>query len=445
MSRQATTNANTFFIRTFGCQMNRHDSEHIAGVLASAGYSRADSIDDADIAIFNTCCVRQSAEDRVWGNLASLASPDRGPKVVAVTGCMAERHREGVIERAGAVDLVFGMDALERLPSLIEACLQKPLCDLGEVQNARIDRLPESREGGARAWVPVSHGCDNDCAYCVVPAVRGRQRSREPEEIASEVARLSGEGVLEVVLLGQNVNSYGRDLSSPAGFARLLEKVASVDGIRRVKFETSHPRDLTRDILEVMASVPQVCEYLHLPVQSGSDRVLEGMNRGYGRDYYIEKAMEARALVTGLTLTTDVIVGFPGETEEDFAATLDLVGRVAFDAAYVFLYSARAGTMAAELADEVPDAVKHRRYQELAALQDATTERSLGGLVSTVQEVLLEGPAKRGGMVRARTRGNRVVLLPGPSPAGPVLDVLITGAGRHALRGVVADGKESTS
>jgi len=445
MSRQSLTRENTFFIRTFGCQMNRHDSEHIAGVLASAGYSPAESADDADILIFNTCCVRQSAEDRVWGNLASLASPDRRPRVVAVTGCMAERHRVAVMERASAVDLVFGMDSLERLPSLLEASLDGALCDLGEVENAAIDRLPASREGGARAWVPVSHGCDNRCAYCVVPSVRGRQRSRAPEDIVSEVARLSADGVLEVVLLGQNVNSYGRDLPAPAGFAGLLEKVASVDGIRRVKFETSHPRDLSRDILEVMASVPQACEYLHLPVQSGSDRVLEAMNRGYSRDYYIEEAARARSMVPGLTLTTDVIVGFPGETDEDFAATLELVRRVAFDAAYIFLYSPRVGTTAAALADEVPQQVKHRRYEQLAGAQDAQTERSLGAMVSTVQEVLLEGPAKRGGMLRSRTRGNRVVLLPGSTPAGPILDVLITGAGRHALRGVVADGKVEAS
>ena len=349
------------------------------------------------------------------------------------------------MERASAVDLVFGMDSLERLPSLLEASLDGALCDLGEVENAAIDRLPASREGGARAWVPVSHGCDNRCAYCVVPSVRGRQRSRAPEDIVSEVARLSADGVLEVVLLGQNVNSYGRDLPAPAGFAGLLEKVASVDGIRRVKFETSHPRDLSRDILEVMASVPQACEYLHLPVQSGSDRVLEAMNRGYSRDYYIEEAARARSMVPGLTLTTDVIVGFPGETDEDFAATLELVRRVAFDAAYIFLYSPRVGTTAAALADEVPQQVKHRRYEQLAGAQDAQTERSLGAMVSTVQEVLLEGPAKRGGMLRSRTRGNRVVLLPGSTPAGPILDVLITGAGRHALRGVVADGKGEAS
>ena len=439
MSRQEFSNDNTFFVRTFGCQMNMHDSEHVAGVLTSAGYTRAASIDDCDIVIFTTCCVRQSAEDRVWGNLASLASPGR-PRVVAVTGCMAERHREGIMARARAVDLVFGMDALERLPSLIVECLSGPVCDMGDVAEARIDCLPETREGGARAWVPVSHGCDNDCAYCVVPSVRGPERSRPAGEIVSEVDRLSREGVLEVVLLGQNVNSYGRDLGVHPGFAGLLEKVAAVDGISRVKFETSHPRDLSEDVLEVMSSVPEVCEYLHLPVQSGSDRVLERMNRGYGRDYYMELATRSRAAVPGLTLTTDVIVGFPGETEDDFADTVDLVRRVGFDAAYIFIYSARQGTPAAEWTGDVPDAVKHQRHDELAGVQDAATALSLAGLVSTVQQVLVEGEAKKGGMVRCRTRGNRVVLVPAGTPRQAVLDVTITGSGRHALRGLVAGG-----
>jgi len=274
----------------------------------------------------------------------------------------------------------------------------------------------------------------------VVPSVRGPERSRPAGEIVSEVDRLSREGVLEVVLLGQNVNSYGRDLGVHPGFAGLLKKVAAVDGISRVKFETSHPRDLSEDVLEVMSSVPEVCEYLHLPVQSGSDRVLERMNRGYGRDYYMELATRSRAAVPGLTLTTDVIVGFPGETEDDFADTVDLVRRVGFDAAYIFIYSARQGTPAAEWTGDVPDAVKHQRHDELAGVQDAATALSLAGLVSTVQQVLVEGEAKKGGMVRCRTRGNRVVLVPAGTPRQAVLDVTITGSGRHALRGLVAGG-----
>ena len=419
--------------------MNAHDSEHVAGVLQSAGYRPAESLPEAEVVIFNTCCVRQSAEDRVWGNLAAISSTDPRPRVLAVTGCMAERHGAGVMDSSPGVDLVFGMDALERLPRLIEECAGGRLCDLGSVEEARIDRLPSSRAAGARAWVPVSHGCDNNCSYCVVPSVRGGDRSRPASEIVDEVGMLAAKGVAEVVLLGQNVNSYGRDIDTSAGFAGLLEKVASVEGISRVKFETSHPRDLLPDVLEVMAGVPEVCEYLHLPVQSGSDRVLGAMNRGYGSGNYSELAARARGTVGGLTLTTDVIVGFPGETEEEFSETLGLLERVEFDAAYLFIYSPREGTEAASLPDDVSEEAKHDRFDRLATAQQEITSRSLERLVGTTQQVLIEGDARRGGLLRARTRGNRVVLLPAPAPVDVVADVIITGTGRHALRGRLAD------
>jgi tRNA-2-methylthio-N6-dimethylallyladenosine synthase len=432
---------NTYFIRTFGCQMNAHDSEHIAGVLRSAGFEESPTIDDAGVVVFNTCCVRQSAEDRVWGNVGAISTGRRASRVVAVCGCMAEKHGLDIMRRARSVNLVFGMEALARLPGLVEAARLSPVCDLGEVGRASIDCLPSVRASASQAWVPVSHGCDNNCSYCVVPSVRGTERSRPLEDIIEEVERLADEGTVEVVLLGQNVNSYGRD-SRTGPFARLLEEVAGVDGIKRVKFETSHPRDLTPDVLEVIGSVPEVCEYLHLPVQSGSDSVLAAMNRGYSGDFYLELVRRARREVPGITVTTDIIVGFPGETDDDFSATLDLVKAAECDAAYLFLYSAREGTPAATMSGEVPDMIKHQRFERLAATQDGFTARSLEKVVGSDVEVLIEGPARRGDMLSGRTRGHQVVLMQRTGVAGPIASVHIDAAGKHSLRGSILNGEE---
>jgi tRNA-2-methylthio-N6-dimethylallyladenosine synthase len=440
MSSQPDAPPGKFYIRTFGCQMNSHDSEHISGVLTTSGLTIAETLEDADIVIFNTCCVRESAEDRVWGNLSTLAARPDGPVLVAVCGCMAARHGVEILRRFPGVRLVFGLDAVERLPELLRASRGSPVCDLGDIASAVIDGLPASRRSLARAWVPVSHGCDNRCAYCVVPSVRGPQRSRPPDEVVEEVTRLAGEGVLEVTLLGQNVNSYGRDLAAGEEFSRLLERVASVPGIRRVKFETSHPRDLNDGILEEMSARKTLCEYLHLPVQSGSDRVLEAMNRGYTRYYYLERASRARELVEGLALTTDMIVGFPGETEGDFNDTLDLVRRVEFDAAYTFMYSPREGTPAFDMDDDVPAGVKHRRLEELARLQGEITSRRLSMIVGRDVEVMVEGPARSPGDVVGRTRGHQVVVLPAAdAPVDSLVRAVISGSGGHSLRGEVRE------
>lgn len=416
--------------------MNQHDSEHIAGVLSAAGYTPADDMLDADVIVFNTCCVRQSAEDRVWGNLGALASQGSQGTVVAVTGCMAQLHKEGVLARASAVDLVFGTEAVGRLASLVERAADTRICDVGDVADAEIDGLPHLRKEGPQAWVPVSHGCDNCCSYCVVPGVRGPNRSRAQADILADIETLAAEGVVEVVLLGQNVNSYGRDVASD--FASLLEKAAGVGGIRRVKFETSHPRDMSDDVLDMMARQPELCEYLHLPVQSGSDRVLAAMNRGYTCAEYVALAERARKRVPGLVLTTDIIVGFPGETEEDFEATLDLVRRVEFDSAYMFIYSPRDGTAAVAMGGEPGDAVKHERFDRLAGVQEGITESSLRKVVGRDVEVIVTGESKRGDLLVTRTRGNRVVLVQRTVEAEPILRVRIDGSGRHSLRGSVA-------
>ena len=339
----------SFFIRTFGCQMNAHDSEHVAGVLEGAGYHAAGGQESAGLVLFNTCSVRGSAEERAWGNLSTFSSKREGLPVVGVFGCMAQRLGMEILHRCPGVDLVFGLDSLERLPDLLAGCRSGRVCDTGDISCARYEQLPSRRGSRSRAWVPVCHGCDNFCSYCVVPFVRGRQRSRPALEVVREVESLSASGVLEITLLGQNVNSYESDLGDGVGFARLLEKVASVPGIRRVKFETSHPRDLSDDILDVMASSPGACEYLHLPVQSGSDRVLSLMKRGYDSRYYAARVERARQLIPGLTVSTDIMVGFPGETDTDFEDTLDLVARMRFDSAYMFKYSRRDETVAARM------------------------------------------------------------------------------------------------
>lgn len=430
----------SFYIRTFGCQMNAHDSEHIAGVLEAAGYWNAQKIESADLVIFNTCCVREGAEDRVWGNLGSIAYRSTGLPLVAVCGCMAEKHGVDILWRSPVVRLVFGMDSLSRLTELLEGSVRTPACDLGDVNAASIDYLPEVRRSTSKAWVPVSLGCDNRCSYCVVPGVRGKERSRAPSDVLDEVHRLASAGVIEVTLLGQNVNTYGRDLDKPTGFAGLLRAVASVPGIRRVKFETSHPRDMGDDILDAMAGSEAACEYLHLPVQSGSDRILEAMNRGYDRDFYIERVLRARKLVSGVTVSTDIIVGFPTETEQDFSHTLDLVKAVKFDAAYMFIYSPREGTAAFELEDDVPARQKQRRLADLAQLQGEITERSLSKVVGSNVEVLVDGPGRVEGQVVGRSRGHRVVLLSAEdAPIDSLVRAAVVDAGRHSLRGRVEE------
>jgi len=439
MSSRNVIEPDSYFVRTFGCQMNVHDSEHIAGVLEESGYSRAAKAEKAEIIVFNTCCVRKSAEDKVWGNLSALPSGDASP-MVAVCGCMAELYGQGIFERSPGVDIVFGLDALERLPELINMSRNGPVCDLGDKNKTKLDGLPVVQGRPSSAWVTVSYGCDSHCSYCVVPFVRGKQRSRPAYEIVSEVESLAYGGVIEVTLLGQNVNSYGRDLSPRASFAELLQSVAATPGIQRIRYETSHPRDLTDDIFAVMAEQPEVCEHLHLPVQSGSDRILETMNRGYDRLFYIERVRKAREIIKDLVVSTDIIVGFPGESEADFLETMDLVETVGFDSAFIFIYSRRDGTAAAKMGDEIPAEIKSDRFMRLSRLQDVQTFQSLGKLLGCRVEVMVEGPAKRGDYVAGRTRGNQVVLLPA---ADASMDSLVMAKvhkiGKHAVRADVTE------
>lgn len=439
MSGFFRTTPHSYIIHTYGCQMNKHDSEHIAGVLEKCGYVRAGNDDEAEVIILNTCSVRKSAEQKVWGKLGTLIDKDPGAKIIGVAGCMAQVMGEYIIERSPAVNIVFGLDSLNRIQELIEQGRISPICDLGDINKAEIDLLPCVPESSYSAWVPVSHGCDNNCSYCIVPRARGRVRSRELGYIISEVKELAGRGIIEIVLLGQNVNSYGNDLKNKTGFEILLDEVAKVRGLRRVKFETSHPADMNEQILKVMANNPNVCEYLHLPAQSGSNRILEAMNRKYSREYYLNIAETARNYVDNLTLSTDIIVGFPGETEEDFMDTMKLLEQVRFDNAFVFKYSEREGTGAAGIREEVPDTVKTERLMRLGELQDKITENSLAALSGRIMEVLIDGRAPRGNFMKGRTRGNQVVLVnaeDGISP-GTLALIKINGTGKHTARGEI--------
>jgi len=353
---------NSYHVKTFGCQMNLHDSEHLAGVMEESGYVEQPDIGLADVLIFNTCMVRKSAEEKAWGWIQAQASlnPDA---IIAVCGCMAEHYGVDIMSRCPGVDLVFGLDSMGRLPDMIDKCASNRLCDIGNVNLARIDNLPTRRASKSAAWVPVSHGCDKFCSYCIVPLVRGRERSRPLKEIIEESVELAEDGVFEITLLGQNVNSY---CGAPkATFAEVLSAVAGVPGIERVKFETSHPSDLSESILRVMSETAEVCEHLHLPVQSGSNRILKAMGRGYDRKQYMRLIDVARKVIPDLILSTDIIVGFPGETDNDFDETMDLVRAVGFDAAFMFIYSRREGTAAASMGGVVPAEICGERLKEL--------------------------------------------------------------------------------
>lgn len=435
----------TYYIRTFGCQMNKHDSERMSGLLEASGYLPADTIESADVIVFNTCCVRETADDRLYGQVSSLKAIKTGgrPEVlIAVGGCVGQRDAETVLAQVPHVDVVFGTHNIHELPSLLEAAeTGRPAVSVLAEGEAFASDLPRSADKPWHAWVSITVGCDNHCAYCIVPYVRGRERSRELESIVAEVASLVADGVLEVTLLGQNVNSYGRDRYGEPRFAQLLRAVAAT-GIARIRFATSHPKDLSDDTIAAMAEEPSVMPYLHLPVQHGADRILEAMNRGYTREQYLERVERLRAAIPDIALSTDIIVGFPGETEEDFAQTLELVDRVGFDHAFTFIYSPREGTPAATLPQTVPREVAQERFDRLAALVKdlafASNQREIG----LERTCLIEGSSKRDrAILSARTPHNRLVHVPVPegadadSRAGTLRPVLITRAHPWFLAG----------
>jgi tRNA-2-methylthio-N6-dimethylallyladenosine synthase len=438
----------TFLIRTFGCQMNKHDSERVAGLLGEQGLTRVETAEDADVVVFMTCCVRENADERLRGQVRSLKSVKarRPGQLIAVGGCIGQRDGETLLRQIPHIDVVFGTHNVAHLPALLEAAghHRRPQVEvLAESLDFTSD-LPSEREHRWHAWLPITVGCNNFCSYCVVPYVRGRERSRSLDDIVRQVAALKAEGVVEVTLLGQNVNSYGRDLYGEPRFAEALRAVADA-GIDRIRFATSHPKDLSADTIAAMAEVPAVMPYLHLPVQSGSDGILKAMNRHYTQASYLSLVERIRGSVPGISLSTDVIVGFPGETEEDFEGTMKVVGAAAYDQAFTFIYSPREGTPAALMPGQVPREVSQERFDRLVELVQASALENSLGYVGTTQRVLIEGTSKRDDrMLSGRTPTNKMVHAPLPEGCsaggfeGRIVNVDVNAAQTWFLSGLLA-------
>ncbi|HUR18054.1 MAG TPA: tRNA (N6-isopentenyl adenosine(37)-C2)-methylthiotransferase MiaB [Acidimicrobiales bacterium] len=414
-----------YLIRTFGCQMNVHDSERIAGLLEADGLSATDDLEAADVVVLNTCCIRENADNKLYGHLGQLKSlKERRPDMqIAVAGCLAQKDREHIQARAPHTDVVFGTHNVGSVADLLRrASNEGPVMEILEESEAFPSALPARRDLPYSAWVTIQIGCDNSCAFCIVPAVRGKEISRPLNEVVAEVEALAAAGTVEVTLLGQNVNSYGRDITRRGPlFAELLEAVASVDGIRRVRFTSPHPKDLRPDTIEAMAAAPAVCEHLHLPLQSGSNRTLAAMHRGYTAERYLEKLAAARAGVPDLAVTTDLIVGFPGESDDDFERTLEVVAAAGYDSAYTFVFSPRPGTEAASMADRfVPAEVVAERFARLKVVVERSALLKHQARIGRVEEILVEGPSKRDpAVLTGRTRQNKLLHCAYPPGRGP--------------------------
>ncbi len=400
MPRNPLLAGRTYCIKTFGCQMNLHDSERVSGLLDDCGLNEVESIDEADVVVFMTCCVRENADTRLYGQasaVVSAAPAPHGKRVLAVGGCIAQRDGETLRAHIPSVDVVFGTSALASLPSLLEQALsgQKGVAvDTIEEGRGFSTELPSHRAQEFHAWVPIMTGCNNFCTYCIVPYVRGREKSRIFERVVTECEQLVADGVREICLLGQNVNSYGRDLYGEPRFDELLRAVGRT-GIERLRFTSSNPKDLSDRTIAAMAETPAVMPHLHLAVQSGSTRVLKAMHRSYTRDEYLDLVSRLKAAMPGLALSTDIIVGFPGETEQDFEDTLSLVREVGFDSAFTFIYSKRPGTPAAKIVDDTPHEVIQARFERLAQLVAELSHESNQADLGATVEVLVEGASKR--------------------------------------------------
>lgn len=442
----------TYLIRTFGCQMNKHDSERVAGMLEEQGMSPVSEPSEADVIVFMTCCVRENADERLKGQVASLKSVKtaRPGQLIAVGGCIGQRDGSKLRSALPHVDVVFGTHNLAHLPSLLEAAhtQRTPQIEVLDSSGEFSSDLPSAREHPWHAWVPITVGCDNFCTYCIVPHVRGREKSRVLEDVVAEVRSLVSEGVREITLLGQNVNSYGRDLYGEPRFASLLRAVGET-GIDRIRFATSHPKDLSDDTIRAMAEVDAVMPYLHLPVQSGSDSVLAAMNRKYTSAAYLDLVDRIRAAIPDIALSTDVIVGFPGESEEDFEETMRVAARSRYMQAFTFIYSPREGTPAARMDGAVDRDVVQVRFDRLVELVQESAYREAQPLVGTVQQVLVEGVSKRNpGVIMGRAPSNRVVHAPVPEGrsadelAGTMVDVRVDAAQTWYLEGEVVACEE---
>ncbi|MDY0087298.1 MAG: tRNA (N6-isopentenyl adenosine(37)-C2)-methylthiotransferase MiaB [Coriobacteriia bacterium] len=444
----------TYFIRTFGCQMNKHDSERVAGLFSDAHMTQVTRPEDADVVVFMTCCVRENADERLRGQVASLKSVKTARpqgQIIAVGGCIGQRDGARLLEQLPHVDVVFGTHNLSHLMTLIDAAREgrRSVVEVLDGSEEFTSDLPTKREHAWHAWVPITVGCDNFCSYCIVPHVRGRERSRSLNDIVAECERLVAEGVVEITLLGQNVNSYGRDLHGSPRFAEVLKAVAAT-GVPRIRFATSHPKDLSEETIRAIAELPAVARSLHLPFQSGSDRILAAMNRHYTKDAYLGLVERLYYAIPDLALSTDIIVGFPGESEADFTDTMNLVVAARFDQAFTFIYSPRAGTPAATFTDMVPRAVAQDRFDRLVALVQGSALEKNRALVGSIQNVLITGASKRdSGILAGRSEGNKVVHVPVPEGARPgdltgrFVRVAIDEAQTWFLSGYILDVAES--
>jgi len=437
------------FIKTFGCQMNEYDSDKMADVLRAAeGYEPTQDMDQADLILFNTCSVREKAQEKVFSDLGRVrALKEEKGVLIGVGGCVASQEGEEIIKRAPYVDVVFGPQTLHRLPELLaqRRTQKRPQVDISFPEIEKFDHLPPARVEGPTAFVSIMEGCSKYCSYCVVPYTRGDEVSRPLDDVLAEIAGLAAQGVREVTLLGQNVNAYRGamgDTAEIADFALLIEYVAEIPGIERIRYTTSHPNEFTQRLIDVYARVPQLVNHLHLPVQHGSDRVLMAMKRGYTAMEFKSTVRKLRAIRSGLSLSSDFIVGFPGETDEDHARLMKLIDDVGFDNSFSFIFSPRPGTPAANLPDDTPHAVKLARLQEVQAVIEANTRRIGASRVGTVQRILVEGPSRKNpAELSGRTECNRVVNFDGGPHAkrliGQMIEVDIVHAYPHSLRGEV--------
>ncbi|PLX88618.1 MAG: tRNA (N6-isopentenyl adenosine(37)-C2)-methylthiotransferase MiaB [Desulfuromonas sp.] len=433
----------SFFLETFGCQMNVVDSERIVDLLGQIGYQRVDQPDHADLVLLNTCSVRDKAERRVYGHLGRFKPiKDRRPElIIGVGGCVAQQEGERMLEKIPYLDLVFGTHNIHRLPELVQQVERRDgrgnATDFLD-RETRLNLFPQRTAGDSvTRFVTIMQGCDNFCSYCIVPYVRGREISRPSDEILQEVRDLVAQGVREITLLGQNVNSYGLKEEGEISFAELLRRVDGIDGLERLRFTTSHPKDLSDELIDCFGTLEKLCHHIHLPVQCGSDRILDAMNRGYHRADYLAKVTRLKRVCPDIRLTTDVIVGFPGETESDFAETLDLVAQVGYADAFTFLYSKRTGTAAAELDDGLQAAEKQKRFDRLLELQQKNSDDIWRSDLGRELEVLVEGESKQGdGQVFGRTTWNRIVNFTGSADLiGQLVKVRITKVFRNSNLG----------
>lgn len=431
------------YIRTYGCQQNVADSEKIKGMLANAGFGFVDAPDDADFILFNTCAVREHAEDRVFGNVGALkALKRRHPQIlIALCGCMMEQEHiaNRIYKSFPFVGLVFGTHSLHHFPELVYNALVngKRIFERGNDDNKLYEGMPVKRDGTFKGWLPIMYGCNNFCTYCIVPYVRGRERSREKNVIVSKAREMIADGYKDITLLGQNVNSYGKTIENGVNFSQLLKEIDSIDGDYWLRFMTSHPKDCSKELIDTIADGTHISRHLHLPFQSGSDRILKAMNRHYDRKKYLEIINYAKEKIDGLSLTSDIIVGFPGETYEDFKETLSLIREVEFTSLFTFIFSPRVGTPAAKMDDPVPYSEKSKWFQELLAVQEEIAAKRCASMVGNVEKVLVEDEGKNG-ILNGRTSGNIIVELEAPKDTiGTFQNVRITNARNWILKGKI--------